>query len=35
MILDPDTCIYDAYICSSILDYDACVYYAHFYDSGP
>ena len=35
MILNPDTCIYDAYICSSILDYDACVHDAHIHDPGP
>ena len=26
MILNPDTCMYDAYLCSSTLDSDACMY---------
>ena len=34
MTLDPDTCMYDAFI-NLIIDSDACVYDAHIYGTGP
>ena len=33
MILDPDTCMYDAYIYPDTLDYDAHMYDAFIHDS--